>query len=174
MMNADAAAKTIICIDPGMSGAISCRIDGKAHAFNMPDTPKDILLLILSLKDENAFCWIEQTGTYMSGESAPAAVTFARHCGHLDMALLAANIAHDTVLAAKWQHAVIGKPNHPKIPKETPAKERRQILAKRKAERKNKIKSKMQCLYPDIKVTLKNADALGILTWAEIQGKGEF
>jgi len=157
----------LICIDPGLSGAIACRVDGKVHAFYMPETPKDILTLILSLKDENAFCWIEQVGTYVSGNSGVAAVTFARHCGQLDMALLAAGIKHDTVLPAKWEHAVIGKPNYPKIPKETPAKARLKILSKRKQERKNKIKVKMQGLYPDIKVTLKNADALGMLAWAE-------
>jgi len=154
-----------IAIDPGANGAIACEVDGKVHAFKMPDTPKDILLLLLSLKADDAFCWVEQVGKYMPGNSGVAAVKFARHCGHLDMALLAAGIPHDTVLPAKWEHWLIGKPNYEKIPKEISEKERSRILAKRKTERKNKIKAKVQGLYPDIKVILVTADALGILTW---------
>jgi len=157
----------LITIDPGANGSIVCKLSsGQVYAFKMPDTPKDILLLILSLKTDDAFCWIEQVGTYMPGNSGPAAVTFARHCGHIDMALLAAGISCDTVLPRKWEHWLIGKPNYPKISKEIPGKERSRILAKRKQERKCKIKEKMQALYPDLKVTLKTADALGILTWA--------
>jgi len=162
---------SLICIDPGLSGAIACRVDEKVHVFKMPDTPKEFYVLILSLKNKNDFCWIEQVGTYMPGNSGPAAVTFARHCGQIDMALIAAGISHDTVMPKKWEYFITGKPNYPKIPKDTPAIVKRKILAQRKSERKNKIKAKMQCLYPDIKVTLTNADALGILTWAE-QNKG--
>jgi hypothetical protein len=159
-----------IGIDPGANGSIACKIDDKVHAFKMPGTPKDILLLILSLKSDDAFCWIEQTGGYMPGNSGPAAVKFARHCGHLDMALLAAGISHDTVLPAKWEHWLIGKPNYERIPEKISEKERSRILAKRKTERKNKIKVKVQGLYPDIKVTLALADALGLLTFGLAQG----
>ncbi len=170
-----------IAIDPGANGSIACKVDGMVRAFKMPETPKDIFLLLLSMKSDDAFCWIEQTGGYMPGNSGPAAVKFARHCGHLDMALLAAGISHVTVLPAKWEHWLIGKPNYPKIvlpdiPFDIPKREQRsmlakqdkdrsRILAKRKTERKNKIKAKVQMIYPDIKVTLALADALGILTW---------
>jgi hypothetical protein len=36
---------------------------------------------------------------------------------------------------------------------------------KKKTQRKNEIKDAMKLLYPDLKITLKTADALGILTW---------
>ena len=162
-----------ISIDPGGSGGIACKIDGKIYAFKMPDTPKDIWGLILSLKSDDTFCWVERVGGYMPGNSGPAAVAFARHCGHIDMALLAAGIRHDTVTSQKWMHWLIGKPNYPKlpeIPKELSKKDQNKMLkeqnkirAKRKQERKNKIKEKMQRLYPDLKVTLALADALGLL-----------
>ena len=160
----------LIAIDPGLSGAIACMVDGKVHAYKMPDTPKDIFLLILSMKTDDAFCWIEQVGAYMPGNSGPAAVKFARHCGHLDMALLSAGIPYDTVLPRKWEHWLIGAPNYPPIPDDISDKEQERILAKRKQERKNKIKIKVQGLYPDLKVTLKTADALGILTWSSKNG----
>jgi len=157
----------LISVDPGRNGGLACSDEGVVYSFNMPDTPADLWKLILSMKTgADDFALIEQTGTYMSGESAPAAVTFARHCGHLDAFLIAAGIKHDTVPAAKWQHWLIGKPNWPKISKDIQGNERSKILAKRKQERKNKIKAKVQCLYPELKITLKTSDALGILVYA--------
>jgi hypothetical protein len=165
----------IIGIDPGASGGIAWRDTfGEIHCVDMPDTPKDILDLLYKAcpqhESEGSFCLIEQVGGYMPGNSGPAAVKFARHCGHLDMALLAAGIPHETILPAKWEHAFIGKPNHPKIPKEVVSAERKRIIAERKRERKNKIKAKAQALFPKARVTLKTADALGILYFAMYQG----
>ena len=106
----------------------------------------------------------------MPGNSGPAAAKFARHCGHIEMALIALDIPSDpSVLPSKWQTFFIGKPNYPKIPKEIQGKARKQILAKRKTERKNKIKAKAQALYPHLKITLATSDALGILTWGMAQ-----
>ena len=157
----------LISVDPGRNGGLACSDEGVVYSFNMPDTPADLWKLILSMKTgADDFALIEQVGTYMPGNSGPAAVTFARHCGQIDMALIAAGIKHDTILPSKWEHWLIGKPNYPKIAKETPKKERRKILAKRKQERKNKIKAKVQCLYPELKITLKTSDALGILVYA--------
>ena len=86
------------------------------------------------------------------------------------MALIALDIPSDpSVLPSKWQTFFIGKPNYPKIPKEIQGKARKQILAKRKTERKNKIKAKAQALYPHLKITLATSDALGILTWGMAQ-----
>ena len=159
--------KTIICIDPGINGAIAWRDGtGEVGVISMPVTPKDILEALINLTNGNDFCWLEAVGGYVPGNSGPAAVKFARHCGHLEMALLALNVSYNQVLPLKWQSAVIGKPNYSKIPKETSPKERKRILAERKTERKNKIKAKVQGLYPAIKVTLKNADALAMLAWA--------
>ena len=156
----------LIAIDPGSSGAIVCKTDGKIYTWKMPETPKDLWDLILTLKTDDAFCWMENVGFYVSGDSATAAVKFSNHCGHIEMVLIASGIKHDKVNAQKWQHWLIGKPNYPKISKEVSAKERTKILAKRKQERKNKIKVKMQSLYPELKITLATSDALGMLTWA--------
>jgi len=79
-----------------------------------------------------------KTGSYVYGNSGPAAVKFARHCGHLEAFLIALQIPYHEVLPAKWQKYLIGSPSYPKIPKEVPAKERKRILAKRKTERKIK------------------------------------
>lgn len=142
--------KTIIAIDPGASGGLAILTQGKAVVcLKMPSTPGDLLDTLRSLAERSPGieCVIEQVGTYMPGNSGPAAATFARHMGHLDMALLAAGIPSTLVTPAKWQRG-IGIP--PKL---------------EKAARKNAIKAAMQRRHPNVKVTLWNADALGILEW---------
>lgn len=158
----------IIGIDPGIGGGIAYEVNNTIYAEKMPSTPKDILEFIRNLtqKTDSLFdimCYIEKVGGYMPGNSGPAAVKFARHVGNLEMALIALSIPHQEVLPTKWQKYLIGAPNYPKIPKEVPAKERKRILAKRKTERKNRIKRNIQARCPHLKVTLATADALGIL-----------
>ncbi len=157
----------IIAIDPGLSGGIAWQINNKVLAAKMGATPRDIFeqLQLLSQADEDVICYIERTGGYMTGNSAVAAVKFSRHCGQLEGFLISLSIPYIEVTAQKWQSFFIGKPNYPKIPKSIQGKARKQILAKRKTERKNKIKAKAQALYPHLKITLATSDVLGILTY---------
>ena len=160
--------KLRIGIDPGAGGAIAYRYgDDLVCTMNMPDTITDLWdeLDALSNDEYNMMCALERVGSYVSGNSGPSAAKFARHCGNLEMALVGTKIPYVEVLPLKWQTEIIGKPNYPKIPKDAP--NRKKILSDRKRDRKNKIKQTMQSLYPHIKVTLKNADALGILTYLE-------
>ena len=166
----------IIAIDPGFSGGIAWWFsNGMVDVIKMPNTPRDIKDSLEWMKNrrsssETVFCYMEKAGDYMPGNSGPAAAKFARHCGHIEMALIALDIPSDpSVLPSKWQAYFIGKPNYPKIPKEIQGKARKQILAKRKTERKNKIKARAQALYPHLKITLATSDALGILTWGMAQ-----
>ena len=163
----------IIAVDPGLSGGVAWQINNKVLATKMKDTPKDIFeqLQLLSQVDENVVCYIERTGGYQPGNSGPGAVKFARHCGHLEAFLIALQIPYYEILPAKWQAFLIGKPNYPKIPKQVQSAARRQILAKRKIERKNKIKIRVQGLYPHLKITLATSDSLGILYYGISQEK---
>ncbi|MBU2051208.1 MAG: hypothetical protein KKH61_19850, partial [Gammaproteobacteria bacterium] len=90
---------------------------------------------------------MERVGTYMPGNSGPAAATFARHCGNLEATLYMCGVSAEQVLPNKWMKVVMGE-----VPKD-------------KKERKNKIKELMARKYPHLKVTLSTSDALGILTW---------
>jgi uncharacterized protein YbjT (DUF2867 family) len=83
----------------------------------------------------------------MPGNSGPSAAKFARHCGHIEAALSALGIPTVFVLPAKWQKAIGGFPAD-------------------KAERKRAIKEAMARRYPHLAVTLKTADALGLLSYA--------
>lgn len=145
--------KTLIAIDPGANGALALRTpEGEVEVHKMPGTPKDLLDLLddLTIQDskmDDLFAVVENVGGYRPGNSAPSAVKFARHCGHLDMALIASEIPHERVAPSVWMRAVLKT-----VPPE-------------KAARKNAIKMEMQRLYPGIKVTLWSADALGMLTY---------
>jgi hypothetical protein len=90
---------------------------------------------------------VERTGTYMPGNSAVAACTFSRHCGHIEAALYCYGVATRQIAPCKWQKALGAWP-------------------KDKQERKRAIRDTMAARYPHLSVTLKTADALGLLTWA--------
>lgn len=155
--------KVIVGIDPGLSGGIAWRgIDGKVHAVSMGDTPRDILEQIRTIMDERDIdgsiitfdrfvCYLEDVGRGIPGQSSSATATFARHIGNLEAFLMAEDMPVVKVLPTKWQHSLgIGKA------KDCPSK----------SAWKNKVKGRMQERFPSIKVTLKNADALGILCYA--------
>ena len=143
----------ILSIDPGASGGLAyIDQDGIVYAEKMPPTMTDIIDRLTELKAEGVKTAIlEKTGTYVPGNSGPAAVTFARHNGHLEAALYALGISATQVSPSVWQ-------------------KRLGALPKDKRDRKNEIKNRMAALYPHLKVTLATADALAILTTSENGG----
>lgn len=145
----------LIAIDPGASGGIAVyNYDNKYTAvLKMPDTPKDIYEVLRGIRNITTVIGeiqcraiVEKVGFHVQGNNASSSCKFARHCGQLEMALIAAGIPFEEVTPQKWMKPM--------------------TLPKDKTARKNAIKDAMQRRYPDIKVTLWNADALGILTWA--------
>lgn len=163
-----------MAIDPGAGGAIVWYdTAGIAHSEYMPDDIVGLYHLLYRIQDQNfgIRCFVEQVGTYMPGNSGPAAVKFARHCGHLDALLVALAIPHEFVLPRTWQSA-IPLTKFPTLPRavvksKDSDNERKRELDRRKAVHKAEIKKFMADRYTLIKVTLKNADALGILYWAQ-------
>jgi hypothetical protein len=147
--------KPILAIDPGANGGLAWITgDGQVQAVPMPDGMAETIDSLRELRCtiSHMTAYMEQVGTYMPGNSGPSAAKFARHCGHLEAALYALGIPTVFVLPVKWQKAIGGFPAD-------------------KAERKRAIKEAMARRYPHLTVTLKTADALGILTYA-IQAGG--
>ena len=143
--------KAIICIDPGAKGAIAQQY-GKDKVFveTMPETIGDICDFFGNRGDQLSYkveAYLENVGQYIPGNSGPAAVSFSRHVGHLEMALFASGIPCVKITPATWMRG-IGVPTK---------------LSK--AERKRWIKDYVQRRYPKIKVNLQNADALGMLAY---------
>lgn len=140
---------SIMAIDPGANGGIAFTDGDTTGCFPMPEGMSAQADKIRSLVVEGGInrAIVERVGTYMPGNSGPAAATFARHCGHIEAILYCFGVPTDQVMPKKWQ-ASFG------------------TLPKDKQERKRAIKEAMARHYPHLPVTLKTADALGILTWA--------
>jgi hypothetical protein len=154
-----------IAIDPGAGGGMAAQMDDNpVVVYKMPDTPKDIYDLLVTLVyhpciiPSKVKCRVVMESISMGlfapgGEDAAKAKMVAmfklhRHCGQLEGFLLSLGTPFESVSPQKWMKS-LGP-----MPKDT-------------AKRKNHIKDMMQRRHPHIKVTLWNADALGILTWAQ-------
>lgn len=138
-----------IAIDPGANGGIAWHDKfNKTHVMKMPETPADLCAVLSSLSAANPDmrCVIEKVGTYVKGNAVGSACKFARHCGHVEMALIAAKIPFTSIVPNKWMRHL-------------------GVMPKDQVQRKRHIKDLMQRRYPGIDVTLWNADALGILTF---------
>ncbi|MBR1449543.1 MAG: hypothetical protein IJ588_12460 [Prevotella sp.] len=147
--------RKIIGIDPGSAGGIAVVDDSGrvVEVAKMPDTPQDILAFLEGYAHGSSVAYLENVGHGMPGQSSKATATFARHCGHLEMALLALRIPTNTVTPQKWEKSYqLGKSSD-----------------YGKSAWKNRLKAKAQQLFPDIKVTLANADALLIAEYGRKQ-----
>lgn len=148
-------SKVRIAIDPGLSGGIAYRDPGGGyHCDKMPQTIQDLFNYFHELASEyDAVVTMEKVGKHRLGNSAQSSATFAKHVGHLEMALIACHLPTYEVTATGWMKEVV--PGRPK------GVEPQQVRA-----RKNYIKDQMQRRHPNLKVTLATADALGILEYA--------
>jgi hypothetical protein len=146
--------KRVICIDPGQSGGIAYHdSDGTVQVISMPEGMTEIADTLRELDVVHgpfSCIHVEKTGTYMPGNSGPAAATFARHCGHIEAIAYMLGIPTFQVAPNVWMKSL-------------------GVIPKEKSERKKWIKEEMSRRYPYLKVTLKTADALGIMSW---QAKG--
>ena len=133
----------IIGVDCGKKGAFAFRHpDGTVFTENMPETAYDIYDLLLPYKGSVAY--MEELHG-MPGMSGTAMFTLGRNYGNVEIALLAAGIKVVKVSAQKWEKTY-------------------SLGSKSKAGGysawKRILKGKAQELFPGLKVTLLNCDAL--------------
>jgi len=169
----------VIAIDPGASGGLAWRDNHKiSHAEPMPEgmTAQVDRLRALAAEMPGLRAIRENVGDYYPGNAGPGAVAFGGHCQGLDYALYALGVPQLKQVAPQtWQkangwsvrkHLPDGYKAMPESTKdERNAKKRVRDAAVRK--HKNEIRDAMQRRYPHLVVTLKTADALAILAWAE-------
>ena len=168
-----------IAIDPGASGGIAyVDNDGIVRAENLPQGMTAIAdrLLEMALDLGHPRTVLEKTGTHFPGNNASATAKFARHCGWLEAICYCRAMPVEQVDPKIWQKEIRGLSAIPRPvkPKKTgnedadseAARRHGKALAKYKDVRKHHIRDEMQRRYPHLKVTLKTADALGILAWA--------
>ena len=141
----------ILTIDPGPSsgGIAYMASDGRVHAIPMPAIMTEQIDAIREIVAEvpTITVVIEKTGFHRPGNSAVATAKFARHCGHLEAALYTWGIPYTEVSPAVWMRAL-------------------GTLPKDKADRKRAIKETVARRFPHLAVTLRTADALGMMVWA--------
>ena len=148
----------VIGIDPGLNGGIAVLgMSGVlVDVVKMPSTPYDIYEYLKGY-GVGAVCYMELVGQGMPNQSSKATATFARHCGHLDMALLSLGIPTRTVTPSKWEKSYgLGSSK-----------------GVGKTEWKNRLKSRAQQLFPWVGVTLATSDALLIAEYGRRQEKGQ-
>lgn len=139
-----------IGIDPGAHGGIAVlHANGSVlDVAPMPETPLEIFLHLQDVKSqaELVTALLENVGHGMPGQSSSATAKFARHCGHIEMALISLGIPTVTVTPNKWmRHFQLGRSSE-----------------YTKTEWKNRLKAKAQQIFPSLgrKVTLSTCDAL--------------
>lgn len=126
----------------------------------MPETYQDIydvLSGINALATNDAVCYLEDVGQGIPGQSSRATATFARHNGHIEMALYALGVPTVKVKPQKWERHysnTIGTSR-----------------GRSRSRWKNKLKEEAQRRFPKERITLWNADALLILEYAKHEEK---
>ena len=147
--------KTIVAVDPGMSGGLAISNDEVIELHNMPDTLTDIHRLLADNKTKDAILWIEEIPKF-TGRNLPSSVTAVlfNNVGRIEGIAVALGYVIHRVRPQDWQESLgLGG-------KKSCATD---------AEWKRKLKNKAQELFPTLDVTLKTADALLILNQAKNQ-----
>jgi hypothetical protein len=149
--------KTIIAIDPGVSGGIAVESFGKTFCHAMPATQGDLLGLIRDLKSAadvegaETVCVLEEVNGFV-GKAQPgsAMFKFGEGYGFLKGVVQALGIRLVLVRPQVWQR-VFGLGTASRCAS--------------KSEWKNKLKGEAQRRFPELTVTLQTADALLLLDW---------
>ena len=154
--------KTIIAIDPGLSGGIAVSVFGVAGCRRMPATGGYLVALLRGIKAASdksgveTICVMEATSGY-AGRPQPGcyAYRFGENAGFLKGVIQTLGMRLELVRPQDWQKDFgLGTAS-------ACASER--IW-------KNKLKAEAQRRFPHLKVTLKTADALLILEYALAKG----
>lgn len=160
--------KPILCIDPGASGGFA--LLGAGGAISASPMPEGMTAQIDAIRAMAAYnpgltAIIEKVGKPRPGNSSTATASFARHCGHLEAALYSVGVPSEEVAPQTWMKAMGALPK----PAKTEGLDKKSADAATRAQktaRKNAIKETVARRFPHLAVTLKTADALGMLVWA--------
>jgi len=168
----------LVSIDPGCSGGVAVwTVPGVVRAFKMPETCKDLDNLINDVMGNGCNgkrCYVEEVSGFAgSGQPGSAMFQFGRGFGNIEGILTARGIPFELVKPQAWQKALgLGKSDRVQIPATASAEERRLLSnsnSRAKRDWKGKLRERAQRLYPQLKVTLYNADALLLLEYARLR-----
>ena len=147
--------KTIIAIDPGVSGGVAISHLGRMECQAMPVTQGDLLGLVREIKGladaegRAVVCVVEAVGGFV-GKAQPGSAMFrcGEHFGFIKGMVQALGIPLVLVRPQVWQKGLgLGTAS----------------ACASKSDWKNKLKGEAQRRFPHLEVTLKTADALLML-----------
>lgn len=155
--------KTIVAIDPGMSGGVAVWWGGRVECWPMPETQGDLLERLREIHKaallegellgaSELACVLEDVGGFV-GKAQPgsAMFRFGEHCGFIKGVVQTLGIRLVLVRPQVWQKGFgLGTASS----------------CASKTEWKNKLKAEAQRRFPHLNVTLKTADALLMLDYA--------
>jgi hypothetical protein len=133
-------------VDVGKSGAICVMREEGVEAHKMPHTFLEAQDLIASLKLIKPVFLVEKTNS-RPGDGAMSAFKFGRSCQMIEDAILAAKYPMNLISPQKWQKDY-------NVPR-----------GMEYDARKKWLKNKAQELFPELRATLWNADALLIVDY---------
>jgi hypothetical protein len=150
--------KTILAIDPGLSGGLAVSWFGKTECWRMPKTEGDRVALVREIRDAAAMegcglvCVLEEVGGYVGKRQPGSAMfRFGENFGFIQGVIQTLGIRLVLVRPHVWQRGFgLGTAS----------------ACRTRSEWKNKLKAEAQRRFPHLKVTLKTADALLILDYA--------
>lgn len=148
--------KIILAIDPGKNGGWAWEsMTGEVEAAPLPSNPYDMQLELQTIV---AVCGVNSVVLEkvhsMPADGVKSAFAFGENYGIIQGVCAAYRLPVVRVAPTTWQKALGTMPSD-------------------KSARKHFIRDEMQRRYPHIKVTLKNADALGMLTAMMDKRKGD-
>jgi len=136
----------LLAIDTGISGGIATRdSNGIITCYNMPSTLGDIVELLRGIKLDCNKAIVEKAGQHRQGNSASSSVKFANHFGQIEAILYCLGYETEYISPQKWMKKL-------------------GTLPKDRAKRKRAIKEIVQKKYPYLRITLKTADAIALLS----------
>ncbi|HOX59692.1 MAG TPA: hypothetical protein P5205_09380 [Candidatus Paceibacterota bacterium] len=150
--------KTLIAVDPGLSGGVAVSAFGVAGCRPMPATGGDLVALLRGIKVSSdksgveTICVMEATSGYVGrAQPASAAYRFGENAGFLKGVVQALGMRLVMVRPQVWQKSFgLGTAS----------------ACASKTIWKNKLKAEAQRRFPHLEVTLKTSDALLILEYA--------
>jgi hypothetical protein len=141
--------KTYIGADPGKNGGIASLRGSVANVWKMPETERDLLNLLVSIKNASMECFALVEIVHSSPQQGvKSAFTFGQGYGALRMALTASGIPFEGVRPQVWQKE----------------------LGCLTGGDKNVSKTRAQSLFPALKLTHATADSLLIAEYGKRKG----
>ena len=148
--------KRIIAIDPGKNGAIALREGSEIiDIVKMPETCADLrdhieaVVSASALENIEVIAYLEQVSA-MPGQGVTSMFTFGNQFGHLEQVLADFRVRTIKVRPQAWQKSL----------------SLNSVKDKSKADHKRRLKDYAQQLFPSVKVTSVNQDALLISEYA--------